>query len=161
MKKMKTSTKLFAILGLALITLVTGEIVVAGRMMTDIRTIKEAELAGELNTSIEKSLKTYKQVPMGAFCRINIENGAYVQILKSDRYAVYRSHYDRNSLRINIQGDELHIYPKSASNRRNRNTPVFVLMPEKPEVRISGSKWEKPRFEIRGFDCHSEQSEKP
>ena len=133
MKKIKNSTKIFAFLGLAVVTVAAWQTVLASRVAYDIYTWKKAASDEELAAKLKDNLKSYREVPVRAFSKLFVEDGVVVQVVKSEHCGVYRSSYDRARVDIREESGILYISSKKAQVWWNgRNTPIFVLMP--PEL---------------------------
>ena len=151
MKKIPTSTKIFALLGILVIITVVVQIIAANRMLNDRRLWRGAESTEALKTALETRSKTYRKVQAGPFSKIIVKNGVNVQIIKSDSYSVYRSNYNRARIEISEEAGVLYISDKNDYFQFG-DTPVFVLMPEEPDVCFTSGL--SMRNEISGFDGH-------
>ena len=133
MKKIKNSTKIFAFLGLVVVTVAAWQTVWASRLAYDKQSWKLAASDEELIAKLERDLKTYREVPVNAFSKLSVENGVVVQVIESESCSVYRSSYDRAQVHIREEAGVLYISSNIQGMKGfNANTPIFVLMP--PEL---------------------------
>ena len=152
MKKIDNSTKIFAFLGLVVVTVVVWQAVLASRVVYDLHKWKKAASVAELTSILERDSKSYRKVPTGAFSQIAVQNGVYVQVIKSDNYGVYQSDYSRAQVKIREEAGVLYISEKDGTYH-SWSTPVFVLMPREPEISFSSrQRIQDATAEICGFD---------
>jgi len=150
MKKIKNSTKIFAFLGLVVVTVVIWQTVLASRIVYDRNNLEKVESMGELTSLLKGDLKTYKELPVNAFSEVTVENGVCVYIIKADRYGVYQSSYLRKQVKVYVKEGKLSIISRWKSGETTKNTPLFVLMPQEPEIYFKGGYFASA--EIYGFD---------
>jgi len=142
MKKITLSTQLFGLFGLVVIGIVVWQVILAGRLLNDIQVLKEPYSESMLQTMLEQQLKTYRNISVGPFSQITVENGIIVHIVKSDSYGVYTSTYDQTCFEIGKEADQLRIVKKKNKNRddrQNSDTPIFILAPVELEVCFIGA----------------------
>jgi hypothetical protein len=176
----KLSTKLLVILGVIVLCLIVWQSAVSKQVIGDMEKVREiqavereivkygskfqrnkiekmktAEQIIELLNSQE--LKTYNRLPKIPFSRIKlIDTDAY--ILKGNEFAVYVSNYNRRKIGIEVENSELLIRSLSGEYSPNSELPVFIVMPEDPQLisfidnsEPEGSIWSY-RYRIHGFD---------
>ena len=151
----KLSTKLLLVLGVMILSVTVWQVIVSKRVIGDMVKIcrsqsQSTEQIHELLKSGE--LKTYHPVPCRPFSKIKL-NGVNAHILKGKEYEVYVSDYYKRYVEVEIIDDELFLNSFSGLPTHNHNTPVFIFMPEDPQLvyyKPDTSQFQTI-FEIHGF----------
>lgn len=131
----KLSTKLLIILGVVILSLIVWQVIFSKRVIGDFAKIHNIQTAPQARELLDNGkLKTFSKMPLSQFSNL-ILDGITVFLFKGDEYAVYLSSYNKDSVDVRLDNNNLHLRYFGRGGADNPKwMPVFVSMPEEPNL---------------------------